>query len=486
MKNRFLFTFLLLSSVLLPAQNSTQPELEKWIKENNIPILGLGIINNGVLSQVEVFGDLQSNKKAPYNTIFNVASLTKPITAVVALKLVSQGKWDLDEPLEKYWMDPDLKNDTRTKLLTTRLVLSHQTGFPNWRDGKLAFKFTPGTQYQYSGEGFEYLRKALVSKFKKSLNELAAELIFEPLQMHDTNYVWGKNIDESRVALGFDKEGKAYKTYKPKNENAADDVHTTLKDYGTFLTSVLAGKDLSNDVFQQMQTNQVASINGKHFGLGFEKYDFKDGNYALSHGGTDKGVQTIFFIFPKTKQGVLIFTNVDDGYKVFEKILIDYLGDYGSEIVAIETGQKSKYQPENSNTNLAEIRAYVPVDKALHDTILLKDKAFFDAYNSCDLEKQASIYADNIEFFHDNGGLMTSKQGIIDGTEKNICGKVTRTLIEESVEVYPINNYGAVEIGYHKFFNNEEPNAESIPSKFIIMWHNTNGNWKITKVISLH
>jgi len=304
--------------------------------------------------------------------------------------------------------------------------------------------------------------------------------------MHDTNYVWGKNIDETRVALGFDKEGNAYKTYKPKNENAADDVHTTLKDYGTFLTSVLAGKDFSEEVFQQMQTNQVASINGKHFGLGFEKYDFKDGNYALSHGGTDKGVQTIFFIFPKTKQGVLIFTNVDDGYKVFEKILIDYLGDYGREIVAIETGQKSKYQPENSNTNLAEIRAYVPVDKALHDTILLKDKAFFDAYNSCDLEKQASIYADNIEFFHDNGGLMTSKQGIIDGTEKNICGKVTRTLIEESVEVYPINNYGAVEIGYHKFFNNQEPNAKSIPSKFIIMWHNTNGNWKITKVISLH
>ena len=177
---------------------------------------------------------------------------------------------------------------------------------------------------------------------------------------------------------------------------------------------------------------------------------------------------------------------MDDGYKVFEKILIDYLGDYGKEIVEIETGQKAQYAPENSTNTKGEITAYIPIDKELHNTIILMDKEFFDAYNSCDLEKQASIYADNIEFFHDKGGLMTSKQDIIVGTEKNICNKVTRTLINGSVEVYPINNYGAVEIGYHKFYNNQEPNAEAIPSKFIIMWHSDNGNWKITKVISLH
>ncbi|EMY82272.1 NTF2 like superfamily protein [Psychroflexus gondwanensis ACAM 44] len=114
------------------------------------------------------------------------------------------------------------------------------------------------------------------------------------------------------------------------------------------------------------------------------------------------------------------------------------------------------------------------------------DKVFFDAYNNCDLEKQALIYSDNIEFFHDKGGLMTSKKEIIEGTKRNICGKVTRELIDGSLEVYPINNYGAVQIGYHKFYNNQEPNTESIPSKFITMWHNDNGDWKMAKVISLH
>ncbi|MDO7173447.1 nuclear transport factor 2 family protein [Mariniflexile sp. AS56] len=134
----------------------------------------------------------------------------------------------------------------------------------------------------------------------------------------------------------------------------------------------------------------------------------------------------------------------------------------------------------------AQIRNYVPVDKKLFDEIKAMDKVFFDAYNDCDLEKQASIYSDDIEFFHDKGGLMTSKKELIEGTKQNICDKVTRELIDGTIEVYPIKNYGAVQIGFHKFYNNQEPDAESIPSKFIIMWHNENGHWKISKVISLH
>ena len=136
--------------------------------------------------------------------------------------------------------------------------------------------------------------------------------------------------------------------------------------------------------------------------------------------------------------------------------------------------------------DLASIANYSPVDKELFDEIMEMDKKFFQAYNNCDLETQASIYSDSIEFFHDKGGLMTSKELIIEGTKKNICGKVTRELIEGTVEVYPINDYGAVQIGYHKFFNKQEPDAESVPSKFIAVWRNNDGNWKMTKVISLH
>lgn len=314
--------------------------IKNWLKENKIPTLGLGIIENGKLQQVKVFGEIKPENPAPYNTIFNVASLTKPVTAMVALQLVNAGKWNLDEPIWKYYTDPDLTNDPRNKKLTTRLILSHQTGFPNWRwmneNHKLSFDFEPGTKYQYSGEGMEYLRKALEKKFKKPLQELAKELIFQPLKMNDTGYIWSKNIDESRFAIGYDENGKAYKTIKNKTANAADDLHTTIEDYGNFLVNILNGGNLDAKIFQEMIKKHVKTKENKYFGLGFEIYDLGNDEFALSHGGSDFGVQCITFILPKTKQGILIFTNSDHGYQIYQKLLMDYLGENGKKIIDIE------------------------------------------------------------------------------------------------------------------------------------------------------
>jgi ketosteroid isomerase-like protein len=133
-----------------------------------------------------------------------------------------------------------------------------------------------------------------------------------------------------------------------------------------------------------------------------------------------------------------------------------------------------------------EIPKYKSSDVKLYNEIVKMDTKYFNAYNTCDMETQADIYAENLEFFHDKGGLSTSKSGLLKSLKENICNKVTRTLIKGSVEVYPIKDYGAIQIGYHKFYNKEEPNAKSIPSKFIVIWNKKNDNWKMTKVISLH
>ncbi|MEY4904059.1 MAG: hypothetical protein RLZZ292_1874 [Bacteroidota bacterium] len=187
MKKTLLFFLPFFVPMLVAAQLDTtriasifnnDTEIEKWLVQNNVPALGIGVIKAGKLQQINVFGEQKKGTPASYNTIFNVASLTKPITTMVTLKLVSLGKWDLDAPIGKYWTDPDVANDPRSKRLTTRHILSHQTGFLNWRylnkDGKLTFEFDPGTQYRYSGEGFEYLRRALEKKFHKTLDQLAS------------------------------------------------------------------------------------------------------------------------------------------------------------------------------------------------------------------------------------------------------------------------------------------------------------------------
>lgn len=316
-------------------------EIERWLKEIKVPVLGIGIIKNGELQQVKVFGELEKGRSAPYNTLFNVASLTKPITALVCLKLISLDQWELDAAIANYWIDPDVANDPNSKLLTTRHILSHQTGLTNWRgnnpDGKLHFEFEPGTRYQYSGEGFEYLRKALEAKFNKTINELADELIFQPVGMTSTSYVWNDQTDSLRYAQGYTSEGIAYSTVRHTRANGADNLLTTIDDYGKFLCSVIHGEGLTQKVIEELTTPQIATKKGKYFGLGFELYTLDNGEYVLSHGGADEGCQTITFILPKTQQGLLIFTNVDDGYKVYEEILTNYLGERGRQIIDIET-----------------------------------------------------------------------------------------------------------------------------------------------------
>jgi CubicO group peptidase (beta-lactamase class C family) len=319
-------------------------QIQKLLNENKIPALGLGVIRDGKLKRVKVFGELKHGEPAPNNTIFNVASLTKPVVALLTLRLVSAGKWNLDEPLDRYWVDPDIKNDPRHKKLTTRLILSHRTGFANWRwlnkSKKLEFDFEPGTKYQYSGEGLEYLRKALEKKFNKPIEKLADKLIFKPLEMRDTRFVWDSKMNESRFAVGHDAKGEAYKIYKNTKANAADDLLTTVEDYGKFLVSVINGNGLSRNVFNEMISHQIETKENKYFGLGWEIYDLGSGEYALSHGGSDEGVQTLVFLLPKSKQGLIIFTNSDNGTNIYLDLITKYLKDFGRRIIDIELKTK--------------------------------------------------------------------------------------------------------------------------------------------------
>ena len=312
------------------SQNSFEKEIEQLLIQEKVPALGLGIIENGRLKKIQVFGNRDKDVPASYNSIFKVASLTKPITALVTLKLISAGKLGFDEPLDKYWKDADVKNDRRTKKLTPRIILSHQTGFANWRyltkSKKLAFEFEPGTKFQYSGEGFEYLRKALEAKFGKSLEALADLLIFNPAKMNDSHFWWDKSMDEKRYVKNYDSDGKAFETIKYYNANAAANLLTTVEDYGNFLCYVLNGAGLSPSVFEEMTKNQVQLKDNDYFGLGWQKLTgFSNDEYALLHSGKDPGVNTLAVIFPKSKNGYLFFLNGDNAGKIFEEMLTKYL-----------------------------------------------------------------------------------------------------------------------------------------------------------------
>jgi Domain of unknown function (DUF4440) len=126
-----------------------------------------------------------------------------------------------------------------------------------------------------------------------------------------------------------------------------------------------------------------------------------------------------------------------------------------------------------------------PEPDPLFQTIRSLDAQLFDAYNHCDLEKFSSFLADDLEFYHDKTGFSPGRGALVEAVKNNICGKVTRELIPGTLEVYPIANYGAVEIGVHRFHHPGHETTESVgEAKFIQLWQNKDGVWKLTRVVS--
>lgn len=130
---------------------------------------------------------------------------------------------------------------------------------------------------------------------------------------------------------------------------------------------------------------------------------------------------------------------------------------------------------------LEDIKSQAELDKA----IATLDAALFDAYNRCDLEKFASFFVDDVEFYHDQGGVTLGKVALTDSVKKNICGRVTRELLPGTLQVYYMKGYGAVEMGVHRFHHPGREDTEGVgEGKFIHLWQYKDGAWKITRVIS--
>src|SRR6185295_2724162 len=105
--------------------------------------------------------DVTTGRPVDPRTIFEAASISKPIVALGALDLVRRGALSLDTPLDAYLPEPYLPVDRRASTITARMVLGHTTGFPNWRPRgePLALLRDPGTRFGYSGEGYVYLQR---------------------------------------------------------------------------------------------------------------------------------------------------------------------------------------------------------------------------------------------------------------------------------------------------------------------------------------
>jgi hypothetical protein len=120
----------------------------------------------------------------------------------------------------------------------------------------------------------------------------------------------------------------------------------------------------------------------------------------------------------------------------------------------------------------------------LFQTIQSLDTKLFDAYNHCDLATLGVMVSDDLEFYHDQTGLSVGKAPFLAAIKQNICGKVQRVLLQDTLEVHPLKGYGAVEIGVHRFHHPGHPEDGVGDARFVTLWQNKDGVWRVTRVIS--
>lgn len=346
----------------LDGSRITHTQLDQRIlhlmEEASVTGLAITVLNDGEAVYQKAFGyaNAESGDTLTVDHIIYGASFTKAVFGYIVSRLVEEGKIELDRPLQDY-LDVSLpeipvqkdyltlaplRGDNRHQELTARMCLNHTTGLPNWRwiedDKQLKFLYDPGTRYNYSGEGMMILQWVIEHITDKKLDQLAEEMVFQPLNMSRTDYLWdpattlpyayGHRADQSSFAPDFFTEEAA----------AAGSMTTTLADYSRFAEHILALEARQSPITERMFTPSVRIHSKKQFGpLSHEDTTANDDielGYGMGWGllttpygqgafkeGHDVGFQHYSILFPGQQLGVILMTNSDNGESIFKYLL---------------------------------------------------------------------------------------------------------------------------------------------------------------------
>ena len=266
------------------------------------------------------------------------------------MQLVQDGVIELDKPAYQYLSKPladyreykDLAGDDRWKKITPRMLLSHTSGFPNWRrftpDQKLHINFEPGSRYAYSGEGIALLQLVVESATKKSLEDLMQEKVFKPLNMTRTSMTWHLNYEENH-AEGYDENGKSLGPQRRLIADAAGSMKTTPRDFALFLQAVASGQLLARGLSEldadsasahQIQTSVPDAGSPKSLTKTMQSNsvtvsagDFTPAPTAkrFSRKATTTAGAIIASISANPKWAMVIMTNSSNGENIYDELL---------------------------------------------------------------------------------------------------------------------------------------------------------------------
>lgn len=321
-----------------PIATLTQPErlaaldsvIPALMDSGSVTGLSMAIVNDSAIVWSRGFGvrSAETGEPVDANTVFEAASLSKPVFAFAVLQLVDEGLLELDRPLIEYWDYDYVPGDERYKQITARMVLTHSTGFPNWRPrgGDLTIDFEPGDRFSYSGEGFGYLQLAVMDMTDQTLQEFVARRVFALLGMTSSGYIWDDRFD-ANLAMPHNADGVVGQKGRPRpgRGHAAASLHTTANDFGRFLIAVMNGTGLSDSMAAAFLTPQIEVDTGVAWGLGIGLQE-NDVGRGFWHWGDNTGYKAYTLTYPERKLGLVWFTNSENGQSILEALLAEMVG----------------------------------------------------------------------------------------------------------------------------------------------------------------
>ncbi len=322
------------ASCITPESNAVNQHLtlEQLATEHRVCAVSVATIRDRKLVSVESAKGCATSSAPQADSIFQAASLSKPVFAYAVLKLVAQGKLDLDAQLMQYLpqgylhlQNPfnntgaphtDLVSDPRIHKVTARMVLTHISGLSNWSFEPLRFESEPGAQWLYSGEGYVLLQRAVEAITKQSLNALMQTVIFEPLGMHHSSYVWDARF-EAHIVKGSSNSGETINTLRFEKPLAAATLYTTAEDYGKFVAALLIGT-ASVDELLHRPVSVDPSLN-LSWGLGWG-IEHAERETLIWHWGNNPGYRAFVIASTQTGDGFVMLTNSENGLSLAEPL----------------------------------------------------------------------------------------------------------------------------------------------------------------------
>jgi CubicO group peptidase (beta-lactamase class C family) len=327
--------------------------------KHSVPGVSIAVVRNAQIVWSPCVGVTNSSSKAPVSeqSVFEAASMSKPVFAYAVMKLHERGTLDLDRPLTAYTPVRFLAGDARLDRITARHVLSHTSGLPDIRSRRhpLRIDFEPGTKWQYSGEGYAYLQSVVTrlkgqeyaspcGTYETDLKVCGTDFdsymkanVLQPLGMNSSGYLWHENL-ANRLVYPHDAEGKPMPVRKYTSADAArygsmGGLLTTAQDYARFLIAMLdPGKGdafrLRKETIAEMLRPQIKVQDGPGFSIfwasGWKIAKTSELGELVSHGGDQPGFHSLAEMSPARKSGYVILTNGENGWKLIQEIAPEF------------------------------------------------------------------------------------------------------------------------------------------------------------------